>query len=242
MFSRDSTRSRIGSSPLTVEQTQGLLELWMKEADNRDVSELLSSVATKWTEYAMPHPRELCQSNLVGLGLLFAKADHFCNPKYLTLLDAQLACNLDEPCLYGKMLAKRLAGDNSKLIRLVLSKYRKIALYPIKRDGVFNKCTSVQKRLLGNFVKLIAKSDASQHAIADLNVVAVPTPSPQFDQDFADMESFLASPHTNDSPQDSGLRSGSSFDSIQSSAMLESGSDFADMLALVGYDVEEVSG
>ena len=240
MFSRESVRSRIGSSPLTLEQTQSLLEVWMKDTSNRDLSETLSSVAAKWVESAMPHPRELCQENLVALGLLFGKADPLCNPKYRTLLEAQLACNADDPCLYGAKLATRIAGDNSKLIRLVLSKYRDIAFIDKKRHSVFSKCTSVQKKVLECLIKLITKSDASEHAIVDHTEVEVRTPSPKRDRDFADMELFLASKHTDDSPPASSLTRGSSVDSIQSSAM--AGGDFADILAMVGFDVEGVPG
>ena len=89
-------------------------------------------------------------------------------------------------------------------------------------------------------INLLATSDASQHAIANDSGVEVRTPSPQRDRDFAAMELFLASKHTDESPPDSSLTRGSSVDSIQSSAM--AGGDFADILAMVGFDVEGVPG
>ena len=156
-FSWDSANTRLKSSPLDVPQTQAILNKWMLLVADNDIAEMLSPLGLRWTSGTMPSPREVCRPELLQLGQVFAEADCLCNPRFQTLILAQLACNAMKTCLFGTRMASHIAADNAKLIRVVLGKFRPLGFEPKRSDVFMGRCTTTQKQNLENVLSLISR-------------------------------------------------------------------------------------
>ena len=119
-------KPRLCNSLCTVSEIEECLQTVFSETKDREVVDMFSVVANRWTASTMPPPSELVRPAFLTLARLFVNIDSTLNPSKTKVTMALLALHKDDPCLFGQTLAERLAGQAADNMRLCLSKYREL--------------------------------------------------------------------------------------------------------------------
>jgi hypothetical protein len=166
-------RPRLRNSTLCQYEIENVLENWLQQhCYVRDVGVLLEPVALRWTQNAMPHPRDLCLPAMCSLALAFAIADPTLNPGKCRTQAALVGLHRRVPCLFGQKLAERVSSEHAATIRLCLSKYRTLAMYEHKWISVRSK--AFREKAVGERPRFVFDNRTNNfHVVVVVAVVVV---------------------------------------------------------------------